>query len=591
MAYGFTYTLPTIAGSHTDFVVTLKTADFPSAAIDGGASSILNGGGNLRAYTSSAKTTQLPVHVVEFVAGGTPAADVRVKILSAATGNSIHIEADSVETSQPAVTNTYGRNAVYSNDDLVYGLKDSTDVTDYTGTDDAAIAGSGATTGTSPAFGSGNIDLNGTAYLNGITDPFAGASRAAVRSWYKIPNELSKGVCGAWLGDSNMSVLLFTGSNDLLYFRVNTAGTTATATSTSVVQDGTWHFVGGIYDGSTVKTVVDGALEGSASRSGTISTPSSAPFEIGRYNNNNSTLPADMQEVRLSTNANVTADYIATEYANQSATGAWGTVGTWADSGGGSTYAITGSVTVSATPTATLDYQHHPAISGDVTISAVPASATGFSSGHSIVGGVAVTISPAATLDHQQHPAITGSVSIAATPAATTGFSSGYTVVGDVTISTTPNALLAYSQHPSIVGDTAVSVTPASALDHQIHPAISGDVSISATPSATMVFASGEYIQGDVTITALPSGVMSFTRHAAIAGNVPVSFLPAAVLAYHPKKAISGSVAASVMPSASMIYTSASGAQFILGNPRVWTLPERSHTWKLSPRNYTWEIK
>ncbi|TVO75136.1 LamG-like jellyroll fold domain-containing protein [Sedimenticola selenatireducens] len=342
MAYGFTYTLPTITGSHSDFPVVLKTADFPATAIDGGSSSILNGGGNLRAYTSSAKTTQLAVHVVEFVAGGTPAADVRVKIPTAATGNTIYIEADAVETVQPAVTNTYGRNAVYSNDDRRYGLKDnSSTVVDYTGNDDGTLGGSGATTGTSPAFGSSNLEMNLTAYVGGLTDPFPGASHAAIRSWYKIPNEASKGVCGAWLGgDSNMSVLLFTGSNDLVFFRVNTGGTAATATSTSVVQNSAWHHVCGYWDGTTVRTMVDGALEGSASRTGTISTPSSAVFEIGRYNNNNWTIPDDMQEVSLSTNSNVTSDYIATEYANQSAATAWGTVGTWADSGGGSTIQI-----------------------------------------------------------------------------------------------------------------------------------------------------------------------------------------------------------------------------------------------------------
>lgn len=354
MAYGFTYTLPTITGSHTDQAIVLihtpsGRQDFPSAAIDGGSSSITTGGGPLRAYTDDTKAVRLPVHVVEFVAGATPRAEVWVKLPSVYTGATIYIEADAVETYQPAFTNTYGRNAVYSNDDRRYGLKDnSSTVVDYTGNDDGTLGGSGATTGSSPAFGSSNLEMNLTAYVGGLTDPFPGASHAAIRSWYKIPNEASNGVCGAWLGgDSNMSVLLFTGSNDLVNFRVSTGGTAATATSTSVVQNSAWHHVCGYWDGTTIKTMVDGALEGSASKTGTINTPSSAIFEIGRYNNNNSTIPDDMQEVSLSTNSNVTSDYIATEYANQSAAGAWGTVGTWADAGGGGT--ITGSGTITET--------------------------------------------------------------------------------------------------------------------------------------------------------------------------------------------------------------------------------------------------
>lgn len=510
MAYGFTYTLPTITGSHTDLVVVLKTADFPSAAIDGGASSILNGGGNLRAYTDSSKTTQLAVHVAQFVAGGSPAADVRVKVPTAATGNTIYIEADAVETVQPAVTNTYGRNAVYSNDDRVYGLKDnSSTAVDYTGTDDGTLNGTAAT-GSSPPFGGGNIDFNLGGHIDGLSDPFAGAARAAIRAWYKIPNEASKGIAGAWLGDSNMSVLLFTGSNDLLNFRVNT-GSVATATSTTVVQDGTWHFVGGIYDGSTVKTVVDGATEGSAGKTGTILTPSSAPFDIGRYNNNNSTRPDEMMEVRLSTSANVTADYIATEYANQSAAGAWGTVGTWADSGGASSHSIVGSVTVSATPAATLDYQQHPSISGDVTITSTPSATMGFSSGYTIVGNVSLSVTPASVMDHQSHHVIAGGVQ--------------------------------------------TSLTPAAVLDHQSHHAIIGDVALSVTPAATLFFGSGEYIQGDVTISSTPAGVMSFTRHAAIAGNVAVNLTPAAILDHQLHRSLVGDVSISMTPAAVMSYT------------------------------------
>jgi len=45
MAYGFTYRLPTITGTHTYFPVVMREFDFPASAIDGGASSILNGGG------------------------------------------------------------------------------------------------------------------------------------------------------------------------------------------------------------------------------------------------------------------------------------------------------------------------------------------------------------------------------------------------------------------------------------------------------------------------------------------------------------------------------------------------------------------
>ncbi|MCP5003440.1 MAG: hypothetical protein GY941_05730, partial [Planctomycetes bacterium] len=86
MAYGFIYTLPTITGSHSSYPILLKVADFPATSIDGTANAFANGGGDLVAYTSSAKTTQLPVEVVSFVSSGTPSAEVWVKIPTAATG-------------------------------------------------------------------------------------------------------------------------------------------------------------------------------------------------------------------------------------------------------------------------------------------------------------------------------------------------------------------------------------------------------------------------------------------------------------------------------------------------------------------------
>ena len=86
MAYGFTYTLPTVTGSHSSMPILLKGGDFPAAAIDGTANAIDNGGGNLIAYTSSDKKTKLPIEVVTFVSGLSPQAEVWVKLPSVETG-------------------------------------------------------------------------------------------------------------------------------------------------------------------------------------------------------------------------------------------------------------------------------------------------------------------------------------------------------------------------------------------------------------------------------------------------------------------------------------------------------------------------
>lgn len=113
--YGCTITVATgkIPSSRSNFVWLATEANFPATAIDGGATSILNGGGNLRCYTDSTKTTRLPIEVVTFVTGGSP--QVHIRGLSPTLGNlsTVYIEADQAETSQPPVNDTYGRNSVW----------------------------------------------------------------------------------------------------------------------------------------------------------------------------------------------------------------------------------------------------------------------------------------------------------------------------------------------------------------------------------------------------------------------------------------------------------------------------------------------
>lgn len=135
MAYNTTLTVPTVTGSHNDFSAVIicngTRNDLPSGAFNG-ANEILNGGGNLRAYTDSSKTTQLPVEIVSFVTGASPQIEVWIKLPAGnpmVTAATIYIEADTVETAQPAVTNAYGRNAVWSDYFGVFHLQSLIDST------------------------------------------------------------------------------------------------------------------------------------------------------------------------------------------------------------------------------------------------------------------------------------------------------------------------------------------------------------------------------------------------------------------------------------------------------------------------------
>lgn len=129
--FGCTVTVDTgkMPSSQTNFSWLLTEDNFPTAAIDGGDDSIDNGGGNLRCYTDDTKTTQLAIEVVSFVTGGTPVVQVWGLSATLDVADTVYIEADTVETAQPAVTDTYGRNAVWVDYVVVVHGDTSTDST------------------------------------------------------------------------------------------------------------------------------------------------------------------------------------------------------------------------------------------------------------------------------------------------------------------------------------------------------------------------------------------------------------------------------------------------------------------------------
>jgi len=336
MAYGYTYTLSTITGSHTDQAVALihtpaGRQDFPSAAIDGGVSSIDNGGGPLRAYTDSSKTTRLPVHVVSFVAGGTPSAEVWVKLPSVYTGATIYIEADAVETTQPAVTNAYGRNAVYAGPR--FHLEDEVDSSGLTVNLDLQSQSSAAA-----QLGNGvDVDSN---YLLGDDDnsalDFSAVSGYHIGAWLDLDSYASQ---AAWVGiiskgnstDNDWAIQRSSSSTDLRIYHGNSGYTVSGAFDDfcgigKVKLDVTW-------DGTYVRIYKNGASLATVSAAGQPANHTTGSLKIGAARDGGK-VTGIYDEVSIE-KVYRSADWIATEYANQSASSAWGTVGTWADSGSG----------------------------------------------------------------------------------------------------------------------------------------------------------------------------------------------------------------------------------------------------------------
>lgn len=417
MAFGFTYTLPTITGTHAGFPVVLKAVDFPTGAKDGGASSVDNGGGNLRAYTDSGKGTQLPLEVVRFVTGGTPDIEVWVRIDSASTGATIYLEADAVAVSQPAATDTYGRNAVWQDYHFVGHMEGlpSTTITDSSGNQDATSTSNVLQTTGVIGDGGETDDANDNqlATVSGLTV----SSGMAISAWMRI-DSYSGGSALPSVGinetDKRFYIGAFEGTGTLFggYGTRSLQGPAYTLGTTKKLA---------VYiDSGTAYFQVDGGTP--ISNTGTFT--GSSTLTVGVTGRNASpTNPIDgmVDEVRVRKAAsNLTAsqwqNWEATEYANQTAATAWGTVGTWADSGGGTT--ITGSGSHQAQP-ATHTGTGERVITGSAAHQASTATHTG--TGERVITGAGTHQSVAATHAGTGERVITGTGSHQAQAATHTG--------------------------------------------------------------------------------------------------------------------------------------------------------------------------
>ena len=339
-AYGGLVTVVSgkITGSLSNFTAVLTQDNFPAAAINGGVNSILNGGGNLRCYTDSSKSAQIPIEVVEFVTGAVPNCIVFVLSPTLQSGDTVYIEADTVATAQPVVSDIYGRNSTYK-DSLRYRLSvgGASTEADVTGNDDLDVFGTSVQSTEIAGFGDGSSQLNNLTVYANAADPTKNISYFGVRFWVNSNDAASSGVIGSYTNNSNMTFLVFldVGDNKLVA-RINAGGINYEVRSTSVIAGvNTSFFCSVLYTGSTLLLMVNGAVEASIAASGAIFN-ASAPFNIGTWNNTTTfRLDSKLQEVSVSVDTSVDVNFIAAEYENQVNPSAFWVTGAWEEQGSG----------------------------------------------------------------------------------------------------------------------------------------------------------------------------------------------------------------------------------------------------------------
>ncbi|MDO5981446.1 fibronectin type III domain-containing protein [Flavivirga spongiicola] len=108
----------------TDFPFLVTLDHLNGEIVDGGSNSALNGGGDLRFSSDAAGSNRLAIEVVEFITDATSSnrkCQVWVKIpsLSATADTTIYVWYNKTGETQPAATDTYGSQAVWTNYNFV----------------------------------------------------------------------------------------------------------------------------------------------------------------------------------------------------------------------------------------------------------------------------------------------------------------------------------------------------------------------------------------------------------------------------------------------------------------------------------------
>lgn len=333
---GFTriaeYELPVITGSHDDFVVLLKYADFTTATL----AKLDDGGGDLRFSSDEAGVTQLPCEVVSFDKVGN-SAQVWVKVPSAYTGAIIHVWGDNAGASQPSVTDNYGRDAVWSESNAVWHMESlqpsdsSGNGFDGTSTNSKSVSTGvigGAIHSTSA---SGKVLISNGEIVNS-NQPFTIAGWINLNSIttgssiiYRINSDLSQAYQLFEINNASYGVLNFGSNAGWVKFGVDPP-----------VTMGQWAHVCVTYNGlgstalSNFDVYFNGVVQAKKSNAavGVVSKFNVFTATASGAGSMDGAIDSHRVDAR-----NLSDDYILAEYSNQSAVGSWGVMTDVASSG------------------------------------------------------------------------------------------------------------------------------------------------------------------------------------------------------------------------------------------------------------------
>jgi len=512
MAYGFTYTLP--VSVEADFPVLLKTADFPSAALDGTANSLTTGGGEIKAYTSDAKTTQLPVHVVSLTSSGSPAALVWVKLISA--GASIYIEKDSVQTSQPAANTTYGSENVWTT--AVLSSIDGT--TDDTSNGNDATEEGGITAGGGTGTFGVATDFDGSNdYLDVTTETnlaFTDASDFSMFVWIKSADQSRSIIIGDWNGSPSTNLEIQTDGKIRAY--LDSTGEIKNYNSTNVVDDDAWHRIGLTYEGTgqTLKLFIDGVSETVTKNNDNTLSGSFDNSNTLRFGSDNRAggHPYDglAHGFYISDNE-LTENWVGDEYDNQSSVSAWGTVGTWADAGGDTNVSVTTDALIITEQAAVVNAETNALATTDVLV------ITEYQSTVALDASIAATSSSLVLTPYSAN--INAETNVNATTDALVVTPHNASTGAGTNVAVTTDSLVITEYASTVNAETSLNVTTDSLVLTEHNATVTTGFNVNVTTDSLVITGNAASVNAETNVRAVTDSLILTTFTADVVASVP----------------------------------------------------------------------
>lgn len=334
-----------VPGDLTDFVVYLDLSDIGTS--HGFWSTVKSDGADIR-VTKSDETTEVAVEVVtidtvaetgevHFIADGT---------LSSSSDTDFYVYYGNSGASMPAVTDTYGRNAVWADYDFVCHME-ATPV-DSTGNHTGLSYQNSPTEVTGKLAGGSAHDMNGSTQYLSVPDSdslsvglYSGTSESTISAWIEPDTQGTTDANDMPLFSKYTEYLLGHEGSNGFYYRTtggNNGGTTTLATVD------TWQLIHALWDvGTDIEIYKDGISIDTTAVTDT-SPNTTNPLRIGSHEEGATDEYFDgaIDEFRIHLTL-LSSDWITTEYNNQNSPSTFYTIGSEesAPTGGTPTIIIT----------------------------------------------------------------------------------------------------------------------------------------------------------------------------------------------------------------------------------------------------------